>query len=269
MSNYTKVTNFASKDALPTGTPAKKILGTEIDTEYTAIAIAVNSKADAANGVHTGTAAFAALSNTGLHTNTNGRMTVVNATQTGVELHRPSAVSFMQYVNNADTDLKIGLTAGDGVVSSVLTRIVGTGAAVGAHTVLLQPRFWMSATNHLATGVVNFNFEQYDVGSVSDISTDRFTAPVTGNYILTFGGLYVNASGAANFNSSYLRKNDSTVLTTNGAGWTQYLDATVGQTSVCVTEVFPLTAGDYVELYVQLPTNWSVLSPYFRGQLIN
>jgi len=34
MSNYTKTTNFASKDTLPSGNPSKIIKGTEIDTEY-------------------------------------------------------------------------------------------------------------------------------------------------------------------------------------------------------------------------------------------
>lgn len=46
MSNYTKATNFASKDALPTGNPAKVVNGTEIDDEYNAIQTAVNTKAD-------------------------------------------------------------------------------------------------------------------------------------------------------------------------------------------------------------------------------
>lgn len=46
MSNYTKATNFASKDALPTGNAAKVVKGTEIDDEYNAIQTAVNTKAD-------------------------------------------------------------------------------------------------------------------------------------------------------------------------------------------------------------------------------
>jgi hypothetical protein len=55
MSNYTKATNFASKDALSTGNPAKVIKGTEIDTEYTAIASAISSKADSNSPTFTGT----------------------------------------------------------------------------------------------------------------------------------------------------------------------------------------------------------------------
>ena len=49
MSNYTKTTNFAAKDALTPGDPNKKIYGTAHDTEYNNIATAVASKEDANN----------------------------------------------------------------------------------------------------------------------------------------------------------------------------------------------------------------------------
>lgn len=57
MSNYTKATNFATKDSLETGNPSKIIKGTEIDTEFNAIASAVSSKADTASPTFTGTPA--------------------------------------------------------------------------------------------------------------------------------------------------------------------------------------------------------------------
>jgi len=56
MSNYTKSTNFAVKDGLVTGNPAKIIKGTEINTEFDNIASAISSKADANNAALTGTA---------------------------------------------------------------------------------------------------------------------------------------------------------------------------------------------------------------------
>lgn len=46
MSNYTKSTNFASKDALTSGDPSKIVKGTEIDTEFNNLAIAIATKAD-------------------------------------------------------------------------------------------------------------------------------------------------------------------------------------------------------------------------------
>ena len=55
MSNYTKATNFATKDTLPTGDSGKIVKGTEIDSEFNAIASAVSSKADTASPTFTGT----------------------------------------------------------------------------------------------------------------------------------------------------------------------------------------------------------------------
>jgi hypothetical protein len=49
MSNYTPSTNFATKDALPSGDPLKIVKGTEINTEFNNIAVAVATKADLAS----------------------------------------------------------------------------------------------------------------------------------------------------------------------------------------------------------------------------
>lgn len=46
MTDYTKSTNFASKDSLLTGNPLKIVKGTEIDTEFNNIATAISTKAD-------------------------------------------------------------------------------------------------------------------------------------------------------------------------------------------------------------------------------
>lgn len=46
MSDYTKTTNFAAKDTLPSGNAAKVVKGTEIDTEFNNIATAVGTKLD-------------------------------------------------------------------------------------------------------------------------------------------------------------------------------------------------------------------------------
>lgn len=55
MSSYTKTTNFAAKDALSPGNPAKVVKGTEINTEFDNVETAVNSKADKASPTFTGT----------------------------------------------------------------------------------------------------------------------------------------------------------------------------------------------------------------------
>lgn len=53
MSNYTKSTNFATKDNLSSGDPLKIVKGTEIDTEFNNIATAISTKADSSSGTLT------------------------------------------------------------------------------------------------------------------------------------------------------------------------------------------------------------------------
>lgn len=55
MTDYVKSTNFASKDSLSSGNPLKIIKGTEIDTEFNNIAVAVETKANSASPALTGT----------------------------------------------------------------------------------------------------------------------------------------------------------------------------------------------------------------------
>jgi len=55
MSNYVQSTNFATKDALPSGDPLKIVKGTEINTEFNNIAVAVATKADLISPTFTGT----------------------------------------------------------------------------------------------------------------------------------------------------------------------------------------------------------------------
>jgi hypothetical protein len=54
MSNYTQSTNFATKDALPSGDPLKIVKGTEINTEFVNISVAIATKADLTSPTFTG-----------------------------------------------------------------------------------------------------------------------------------------------------------------------------------------------------------------------
>jgi hypothetical protein len=65
MSNYNKSTNFAVKDNLASGNPAKIIRGGEINDEFDNIQTAVNSKANTASPTFTGTVTAPVLSVTG------------------------------------------------------------------------------------------------------------------------------------------------------------------------------------------------------------
>jgi microcystin-dependent protein len=93
MTQYVKSTSFASKDALPSGNPLKIVKGTEIDTEFNNIAIAVATKADLLNPVFTGiaTAATAATGTSTTQLATTAFATAAISPFTGSMLMWPTA----------------------------------------------------------------------------------------------------------------------------------------------------------------------------------
>lgn len=65
MTDYTKTTDFAAKDSLPSGDSGKVIRGSEFETEFDNIATAVATKSDTASPTFTGTVTIPTLSVSG------------------------------------------------------------------------------------------------------------------------------------------------------------------------------------------------------------
>jgi hypothetical protein len=82
VSNYTKTTNFTSKDSLSTGNPLKIVRGAEHDTEYNNIATAIQTKADLASPALTGTATAVNLTVSGTLTTASGVLVASATTDT-------------------------------------------------------------------------------------------------------------------------------------------------------------------------------------------
>lgn len=72
MANYTKVTNFTAKDSLTSGDPNKIVKGSEIDNEFSAISVAIATKANTAGPTLTGTTTVANLTVSGTFSGTIG-----------------------------------------------------------------------------------------------------------------------------------------------------------------------------------------------------
>lgn len=125
MSDYTKSTNFASKDSLSVGNPLKIVKGTEIDTEFNNIATAIATKADIASPTFTGTpaapTASAGTSTTQLATTafvsaattaertatatiTNKTINLANNTVTGTKAEFNTACSDADFASLAGTE---------------------------------------------------------------------------------------------------------------------------------------------------------------------
>ena len=122
MSNYTKSTNFATKDSLTSGNPVKIVKGTEIDTEFNNISIAIATKADsvgvtavASGGTGATTAAGARASLLPAFASNIGKVLAVNSSATDVE-----------FVAAGGTGTVSGLTLSGTVTTSGSLTLSGT-----------------------------------------------------------------------------------------------------------------------------------------------
>lgn len=122
MSNYTKSTNFATKDTLPTGDSGKIVKGTEIDSELNAIASAISSKADTASPTFTGTPAAPTAAST---TNTT-QIATTAFVQTIVSAERTETATLTGKTISADSNTLSGIAASSFVVSNSSGNIDGS-----------------------------------------------------------------------------------------------------------------------------------------------
>jgi len=117
MTNYVKSTNFATKDNLASGDPLKIVKGTEINTEYDNIAIAVATKADTASPTFTGTVTIPTLALTNDLAVTDGGTGASTAANARTNLSAASS--------GANSDI----TSITGLTTALTVAQGGTGAA--------------------------------------------------------------------------------------------------------------------------------------------
>ena len=117
MTNYVKSTNFATKDNLASGDPLKIVKGTEINTEYDNIAVAVATKADTASPTFTGTVTIPTLALTNDLAVTEGGTGASTATDARTNLSAAKS--------GANSDI----TSITGLTTALTVAQGGTGAA--------------------------------------------------------------------------------------------------------------------------------------------
>jgi len=123
MTDYTKITNFATKDSLPLGNPAKIVKGTEINTEFDNIATAVATKANKASPAFTGTMSLAGTNLTATFAELN---ILDGVTATAAELNTLDGITAtVSELNTLDgiTATVTELNYTDGVTSNIQTQL--------------------------------------------------------------------------------------------------------------------------------------------------
>ena len=159
MANYVKATNFTAKDGLPTGNSGKIVKGAELDTEYTAIASAIASKADINSPTFTGTPA-APTASTGTNTTQLATTAFVNAS---ILYAVPAGVITLWSGSIASIPLGWALCNGSSGTPDLRDRfVVGAGttyavnATGGANTVTLDATMIPAHTHTVsATGTTS------------------------------------------------------------------------------------------------------------------
>lgn len=135
MSNYTKATNFTAKDSLPTGNSGKIVKGTELDTEFTAIASAIASKADSNSPTFTGTP-----------TATGTLVSTDNSTRLATTAFVQTIAGSLGTISSQDAN-NVAITGGtiDNTVINAATQTTGNDSTLVATTAFVQQEIGANA----------------------------------------------------------------------------------------------------------------------------
>jgi hypothetical protein len=121
MSNYSKSTNFATKDTLSTGNPSKIVKGTELDAEFNAIVTAIASKLDNTNGTNVSVVQIVSVPSDATFTTTSGTYVSTGHTATITPSSASSKILVILSANLAQTSTNLNtyltITTGSGTTN--------------------------------------------------------------------------------------------------------------------------------------------------------
>jgi hypothetical protein len=203
MSNYTQSTNFATKDALASGDPLKIVKGTEINTEFVNISVAIATKADLASPTFSGTPS--------LPTGTTG------VTQSAG--NNSTALSTTAYTDAAITAVKAALFPVGAIYTAVVSTNPGTLLGFGTWTAFGAGRVMVgfNASNAL------FDTAEETGGTADSVTISHTHTASTGSsgthtHPLNGGSTGVQGQAGAGFGYGASNDNTSVRVTETDAG---------------------------------------------------
>lgn len=216
MSSYVKATNFTAKDSLPSGNSGKIVKGAELDTEFTAIASAISSKADINSPTFTGTPAAP--------TATSGSNTtqVANTAYVKVEIDALGTIGTMAAQDADDVAITGGVITG---ITDLAVADGGTGASTLTGVVIGNGTSAMTAVAPGTSGnVLKSN------GTAWTSAAPTVTAGLGLN-----GETWRDMTGSRAFGTTYTNNNSypiSVSASTSASGPSPYAAAYVGSVRV-------------------------------------
>ena len=215
MTDYTKATNFASKDSLSSGNSLKIVKGTEIDTEFNSIATAIATKADLSGPTFTGTPTLptGTIATTQSSTDSSTKLATTAFVQAVLQTLYPvgsiytnatsstnpaTLIGFGTWTAFGAGKVMVGLDSGDATFSTVGNTGGSKDAIVVSHT------HTATSTDSGHTHVVSNNnarpvtgssalYAALDGGNAGSSSTQSSTANITTS-ISTTGSSATNAN---------------------------------------------------------------------------
>jgi hypothetical protein len=225
VSDYTKATNFTSKDSLSTGNPLKIVKGTEIDTEFNNIQTAIATKADLASPTFSGSVTIVGGTITGITdlavadggtgaSTASGARTNLGAAASGANSDITSITGLTTPLTVAQGGIGVGTLTANNVLLGNGTSAPQTVAPGTAGNVLTSNgTTWTSATGGTVTSVATGN--GLSGGTITSTGTLVVACPThntVGSYVfggiasyqtLTFGSNYAAGTGSSQVQAYY------------------------------------------------------------------
>lgn len=263
MSNYSKTTDFASKDALATGNANKIVKGTEIDDEFNAIQTAIATKANTLSPTLTGTP-LAPTAASGTSTTQIATTAFVTAADSALRATLQAAIDLKANINSptftgdpkaptpstGDNDTSIATTA---FVQNQINAARGfiafngsTATTIASQNLTLTKygtgNYNITCDSSIRDGTSNWaitigNVDQ-GVFSQTPLNPDATTGPNSDDD-LTLYNCYVNSRGVGSFNiraiKTYNKYRIFSAADTDGNATQMFGITAVDPTYICVT----------------------------------
>jgi hypothetical protein len=215
MSSYTKATNFATKDTLPSGDSNKIVKGTEIDNELNAISGAISSKADLASPTFTGTPAAPTatagssttqLATTAFVTAALGLLYPVGSIyiNASVSTNPATLLGFGTWTAFGAGKVLVGLDSADALFDTLEETGGSKDAIAVSHT--------HTATTSLTDATISGSFPN------ASQSTLNYSGPFSQGSGFTSNGASVSGNFVTNFSSTHNHTATTTVASAGSSG---------------------------------------------------
>jgi hypothetical protein len=209
MSDYSKSTNFTTKDTLPTGNSGKIVKGTELDTEFTAISSAIASKADVSSpallGTPTAPTATAGSNTTQLATTafvtaaTNALGTMSTQNKTAVDITGGTIVGITDLAVADGGTGRSTLTANAVLVGNGTSGINSVSPSTSGNVLTSDGTSWTSAASAPQYVKAWVNFDGTLTSPITPRGSNNVTSVTknsTGDFTINFTTAMSNANYA-------------------------------------------------------------------------